>query len=106
LTNHETPNTSAADAEKRPATIEQNEPIAETHGKGANKDVLITPDGQKIDLGITGTMKLDPPGRLAYQVPGSAQSGVAPRVGLRGWPCVGHQILSLAPRRLDRFCLS
>ena len=63
MTNHETPNTSAADAEKRPATIEQNEPIAETHGKGANKDVLRTPDGQEIELGITGTMKLDPPGR-------------------------------------------
>jgi undecaprenol kinase len=63
LTNHETPHTSAADAEKRPATVEQNEPSAETHGKGDNKDVLITPDGQEIDLGITGTMKLDPPGR-------------------------------------------
>jgi undecaprenol kinase len=63
LTNHETPHTSAADAEKRPATVEQNEPSAETHGKGDTKDVLITPDGQEIDLGITGTMKLDPPGR-------------------------------------------
>ena len=41
MTNHETPNTSAADAEKRPATLEQNEPIAETHRKGDNKDVLI-----------------------------------------------------------------
>jgi diacylglycerol kinase len=63
LTDHETPNTSAADAEKRQATVEQNEPIEKTHGKVDNKDVLITPDGQEIELGITGTMKLDPPGR-------------------------------------------
>ena len=27
------------------------------------KDKLVTPDGQEIDLGITGTMKLNPPGR-------------------------------------------
>jgi undecaprenol kinase len=56
---------SAPDAEKRPATLEQNEPIAGTHGKGDTKDVLITPDGQELDLGITGTMKLDPPGRTS-----------------------------------------
>jgi undecaprenol kinase len=65
LTDHETPNTSAADAEKRHATVEQNEQSEETHGKGDNKDVLITPDGQEIDLGVTGTMKLDPPGRTS-----------------------------------------
>ena len=47
---------SAPDAEKRPATIEQNEPIAGTHGKGDTKDVLITPDGQEIDLGVVFQM--------------------------------------------------
>jgi diacylglycerol kinase len=28
--------------------------------EGEKKDVLVTPDGQEIELGITGTMKLDP----------------------------------------------
>jgi len=65
LTDHETPNTAAADAETRHATVAQNAPIAETHEQGENKDVLITPDGQAIDLGITGTMKLDPLGRMS-----------------------------------------
>ena len=63
MTDHETPHTSAADADKRQATGEQHEQLEETHRKIANKDVLITPDGQEIDLGITGTMQLDPPGR-------------------------------------------
>ena len=56
---------SAADADKRQATGEQPEQGEETHGKVANKDVLITPDGQEIGLGITGTMHLDPPGRTS-----------------------------------------
>ncbi|MBE2270029.1 MAG: diacylglycerol kinase family protein [Anaerolinea sp.] len=34
-----------------------------TQAEVEKKDVLRTPDGQEIDLGITGTMKLDPPGR-------------------------------------------
>jgi undecaprenol kinase len=63
VTDHETPHTSAADAGKRQAPGEQNPQSEETHGKVANKDVLITPDGQELDLGITGTMHLDPPGR-------------------------------------------
>jgi len=63
--NHETRHTSAADAEQRPVTIAQHEPMAATHGTSAQKDVLITPDGQELELGITGTMKLDPPGRTS-----------------------------------------
>ena len=65
MTHYETPDMSAPDTEKRPATKEQNEPIAGMHEKGDTKDVLITPDGQEIDLGITGTMQLDPPGRTS-----------------------------------------
>jgi undecaprenol kinase len=56
---------SAADADKRQATGEQPEQREEMHGKVANKDVLITPDGQEIGLGITGTMHLDPPRRTS-----------------------------------------
>jgi diacylglycerol kinase len=63
LTDHETLNPAAADADKRHETVEPNAQSAETHEQVDHKDVLITPDGQEIDLGITGTMKLDPPGR-------------------------------------------
>jgi hypothetical protein len=63
VTDHETPHMSAANADKRQTTGEPPAQREETHGKVANKDVLITPDGQEIDLGITGTMHLDPPGR-------------------------------------------
>jgi diacylglycerol kinase len=65
VTDHETPHTSAAHADKRQATGEQHEQREEMHGKVANTDVLITPDGQEIALGITGTMHLDPPGRMS-----------------------------------------
>lgn len=34
-----------------------------TEAQTEKKDVLITPDGQEIDLGITGTMNLNVPGR-------------------------------------------
>jgi diacylglycerol kinase (ATP) len=53
----------AADADKRHDTGEPNAHSAETYAQVDHKDVLITPDGQELDLGITGTMKLDPPGR-------------------------------------------
>ena len=65
MTDHETPNTAAAAADKRHATGEQNKQSAETHEQVDNKDVLITPDGQELDLGITGTMQLEPPGRTS-----------------------------------------
>jgi diacylglycerol kinase len=65
VTDHEAPHTSAAEADKRQATGEQHERRAETHGHVDHKDVLITPDGQELELGITGTMKLDPPGRTS-----------------------------------------
>ena len=65
MTDHETPHTAATDADQRQATREQPEQRAETHEKVANKDVLLTPDGQELDLGITGTMHLDPPGHLS-----------------------------------------
>jgi len=65
VTDRETPHTAAADADQRQATREQPEQRAETHEKVANKDVLLTPDGQELDLGITGTMHLDPPGHLS-----------------------------------------
>jgi diacylglycerol kinase len=57
LSDHETPNNDAAAEEQRNAEIES------THQDAETKDVLVTPDGQEIELGITGTMKLDPPGR-------------------------------------------
>ena len=47
------------------AAARRHTPVEKTHEQGDNKDVLITPDGQEIELGITGTMKLDPPGRTA-----------------------------------------
>ena len=65
MTDHETPNTAAAAADKRHAPGEQNKQSEETHEQVDNKDVLITPDGQEIDLGITGTMQLEPPGRTS-----------------------------------------
>jgi hypothetical protein len=65
LTDHETLHPAAADADKRHATVEQNEQSEETHEQVDNKDVLLTPDGQEIALGITGTMQLDPPGRTS-----------------------------------------
>ena len=63
MTDHETLHPAAADADKRHATVEPNAQSAETHEPVDHKDVLITPDGQALELGITGTMKLDPPGR-------------------------------------------
>lgn len=54
MSDHETPN--AADKQ-------QNAETDTPRRDAESKDVLITPDGQEIDLGITGTMKLDPPGR-------------------------------------------
>jgi diacylglycerol kinase len=63
LTDHETLHPAAADADTRHDTGEPNAQSAETHAQVDRKDVLITPDGQELDLGITGTMKLDPPGR-------------------------------------------
>jgi diacylglycerol kinase (ATP) len=65
LTDHETLHPAAADADKRHATVEPNAQSAETHEPVDHKDVLITPDGQALELGITGTMKLDPPGRTS-----------------------------------------
>jgi diacylglycerol kinase len=65
LTDHETLHQAAADADKRRETGEPNAPSAETHKQVDHKDVLITPDGQELELGITGTMKLDPPGRTS-----------------------------------------
>ena len=65
MTDHETLHPAAADADKRPETGEPNAPSAETHAQVDHKDVLITPDGQELELGITGTMKLDPPGRTS-----------------------------------------
>lgn len=63
MTDHETLHPAAADADTRHDTGEPNAQSAETHAQVDRKDVLITPDGQELDLGITGTMKLDPPGR-------------------------------------------
>ena len=65
MTDHETLHPAAADADTRHDTGEPNAQSAETHAQVDRKDVLITPDGQEIDLGITGTMKLDPPGRTS-----------------------------------------
>jgi diacylglycerol kinase len=65
LTDHETLHPAAADADTRHDTGEPNAQSAETHAQVDRKDVLITPDGQELDLGITGTMKLDPPGRTS-----------------------------------------
>jgi undecaprenol kinase len=65
LTDPETPHTAATDAEKRPDPVEQHAQSAETFEQADNTDVLITPDGHKIELGITGTMKLDPLRRTA-----------------------------------------
>lgn len=65
MTDHETLHPAAADADKRQETVEPNAQSAETHEQVDHKDVLITPDGQELDLGITGTMKLDPPGRTS-----------------------------------------
>jgi undecaprenol kinase len=65
LTDHETLHPAAADTDKRHATVEPNAQSAETHEQVDHKDVLITPDGQELDLGITGTMKLDPSGRTS-----------------------------------------
>jgi len=65
LTGHETLHPAAADADTRHETVEPNAQSAETHAQVDHKDVLITPDGQELDLGITGTMKLDPPGRTS-----------------------------------------
>ena len=63
MTDHETPHLSATDADKRQVTREQHEQRAETHEQVTHKEVLITPDGQELELGLTGTMHLDPPGR-------------------------------------------
>ena len=63
MTDHKAPHTSAADTDTRQATGEPNAQREETHGQVDPKDVLITPDGQELELGITGTMKLNPPGR-------------------------------------------
>ena len=65
MTDHETLHPAAADADTRHDTGEPNAQSAETHAQVDRKDVLITPDGQELDLGITGTMKLDPPGRTS-----------------------------------------
>ena len=65
MTDHETLHPAAADADTRHETVEPNAQSAETHAQVDHKDVLITPDGQELDLGITGTMKLDPPGRTS-----------------------------------------
>ena len=65
MTDHEILHPAAADADTRHDTGEPNAQSAETHAQVDRKDVLITPDGQEIDLGITGTMKLDPPGRTS-----------------------------------------
>jgi len=65
LTDHETLYPAAADAAQRHETGEPHAQSAETHKQVDHKDVLITPDGQELELGITGTMKLDPPGRTS-----------------------------------------
>ena len=65
MPDHETLHPAAADADKRHETGEPNAQSAETHEQVDHKDVLITLDGQELDLGITGTMKLDPPGRTS-----------------------------------------
>ena len=65
MTDHETLYPAAADAAQRHETGEPHAQSAETHKQVDHKDVLITPDGQELDLGITGTMKLDPPGRTS-----------------------------------------
>ena len=65
MTDHETLHPAAADADTRHDTGEPNAQSAETHAQVDRKDVLITPDGQALELGITGTMKLDPPGRTS-----------------------------------------
>lgn len=57
MSNHETPNTDADETHQR------NAPLDETPAAAEQKDKLFTPDGQEIDLGITGTMKLNPQGR-------------------------------------------
>jgi diacylglycerol kinase len=61
----ETPHTAATDAEQRSDTVEQPAQSAETREQADHQDVLITPDGHEIELGITGTMKLDPLRRTA-----------------------------------------
>ena len=63
MTDHETLPPAAADADTRHDTGEPHAQSAETPAQVDRKDVLLTPDGQELELGITGTMKLDPPGR-------------------------------------------
>ena len=65
MTDHETLHPAAADADTRHDTGEPHAQSAETHAQVDRKDVLLTPDGQELELGITGTMKLDPPGRTS-----------------------------------------
>ena len=65
MPDHETLHPAAADAATRHDTGEPHAHSAETPAQVDRKDVLLTPDGQELELGITGTMKLDPPGRPA-----------------------------------------
>lgn len=52
-----------SEQDKSPDAEQRNEGVETANQAPEKKDVLITPDGQELELGITGTMKIDVPGR-------------------------------------------
>ncbi len=63
MSDQPTPDIDAAAEQNRKQDDSVDANSAATKAEVEKKDVLVTPDGQEIELGITGTMKLDPPGR-------------------------------------------